>query len=66
MFFNEKGNSLEIVFEDSDTDLEKRFVKNAFDTIKSQAIINKMFMNLVGNVVLKEPRVNGSLERGEL
>ena len=56
MIFNDKLKRLEIVFEDFDTDLEKRFIKSAFENIKAQAMVNKTVFNLAENAVLQEPK----------
>ena len=56
MIFRDKINRLEIVFEDFDNDLEKRFIRTAFENIKAQAMINKTVYNLVKNVIFKEPK----------
>ncbi len=51
-----KEKSLEIVFEDHDSIEEQRFVRTAFENIKSQAHFNKVLVELSRNVVFKKPK----------
>ena len=55
MRFNDREDRVEIVFEGFDSMEERRFIKTAFEMIKSQAHFNKCIVELSRNVVLKEP-----------
>lgn len=56
MRFNDRGESLEIVFENFDSLEERRFMRTGFELIKSQAHFNKALLELARNAILKEPR----------
>ena len=55
MMFNDRGESLEIIFESFDSLEERRFMRTAFELIKSQAHFNKALLELSRNVIFKNP-----------